>query len=320
MKGVKILDVSAWPSDDSSDSFGLEEILGMIEHFKPLLLKHDIVVASIIDYWRAFKTYWAGAKQIKGHQYLGSATRMSSNAKVERGFSSMRRIKMDWRSRLGERTLDNLMRISVDGPAVSDFCSDIAVKRFFAQPRRPDVLPYGPRKRTHDDTKSTLDGIWRSTCMLSTPIFHFLYHVASKRVKDTMASEEVEDTMASEGVEDMMASEEVEDMMASEEVEDTMGSEGVEDMMASEGVEDAMASEVEDSQKLEDEVTSEEVKDEMGEIQVEDTSNAEGLGSDFDAADDEDDSYAEAENDADCNSDTYGDLNAAWCSPRFSSA
>ena len=36
MKGVKILDVSAWPSDDSSDSFGLEEISGVIEHFKPL--------------------------------------------------------------------------------------------------------------------------------------------------------------------------------------------------------------------------------------------------------------------------------------------
>ena len=36
-------------------------------------------------------------------------------------------------------------------------------------------------------------------------------------------------------------------------------------------------------------------------------SNAESLGS---AADDEDDSYAEAENDADCNSDTDGDLNA----------
>eukprot|EP00731_Ephydatia_muelleri_P007253 Em0003g1501a len=30
----------------------------------------------------------------------------------------------------------------------------------------------------------------------------------------------------------------------------------------------------------------------------------------FDAADDEDDSYAEAENDNDCNSDTDGDLNA----------
>ena len=39
-------------------------------------------------------------------------------------------------------------------------------------------------------------------------------------------------------------------------------------------------------------------------------SNAESLGSDIDAADDENDSNAEAENDADCNSDTDGDLNA----------
>ena len=53
-------------SDDSHDSFGAEEISGVIEHFKPLLLKHDIAVASIIDDWRAFKTYWADAKQIKG--------------------------------------------------------------------------------------------------------------------------------------------------------------------------------------------------------------------------------------------------------------
>ncbi|KAL5494242.1 hypothetical protein EMCRGX_G015533 [Ephydatia muelleri] len=39
-------------------------------------------------------------------------------------------------------------------------------------------------------------------------------------------------------------------------------------------------------------------------------SNAESLGCDIDAADDEDDSYAEAENDTDCNSGTDGDLNA----------
>ena len=39
-------------------------------------------------------------------------------------------------------------------------------------------------------------------------------------------------------------------------------------------------------------------------------SSAESLGSDIDAADDEDDSYAEAENYIDCNSDIDGDLNA----------
>ena len=38
-------------------------------------------------------------------------------------------------------------------------------------------------------------------------------------------------------------------------------------------------------------------------------SSAESLGSDIDAADDEDDSYAEAENDTDCNSDNNSDLN-----------
>ena len=37
-------------------------------------------------------------------------------------------------------------------------------------------------------------------------------------------------------------------------------------------------------------------------------SNAESLGSDIHTADDEDDSYAEAENDTDCSSDTDGDL------------
>ena len=43
-----------------------------------------------------------------------------SNATVERGFSAMKRIKSDWRNRLNEETLDNLMRISIDGPPLPD--------------------------------------------------------------------------------------------------------------------------------------------------------------------------------------------------------
>ena len=35
-----------------------------------------------------------------------------SNAIVERGFSSMRRVKDDYRNRLGEKSLENLMRAS----------------------------------------------------------------------------------------------------------------------------------------------------------------------------------------------------------------
>ena len=53
-----------------------------------------------------------------------------SNATVERGFSAMKRIKSDWRNRLNEETLDNLMRISIEGPPLSGFDPQVAVDFF----------------------------------------------------------------------------------------------------------------------------------------------------------------------------------------------
>ena len=73
-----------------------------------------------------------------------------SNAKVERGFSTMQRIKSDWRNRLGEDTLDHLMRISIEGPQLLSFDPHVAVKKFFSIPRRPEVQPYG-RKCQHEE-------------------------------------------------------------------------------------------------------------------------------------------------------------------------
>ena len=65
----------------------------------------------------------------------------------------MRRVKNDWRSSLGESTLDHLMRISIDGPPLEHFDPQPSVKRFFSTPRRRDVQPYGPQKRKHSDTE-----------------------------------------------------------------------------------------------------------------------------------------------------------------------
>ena len=62
---------------------------------------------------------------------------------MERGFSAMRRIKSDWRCRLGEETMDYLLRISIEGLRRSAFDPRMAVEKFFATPRRPDVQPYG---------------------------------------------------------------------------------------------------------------------------------------------------------------------------------
>ncbi len=61
-----------------------------------------------------------------------------SNATVEHGFSAMKRIQTDWRSRLNEVTIDHLLRISIDGPAFSNFDPRPAMEKFFSTPRRPD--------------------------------------------------------------------------------------------------------------------------------------------------------------------------------------
>ena len=49
---------------------------------------------------------------------------------IEHGFSAMKNIKSDWRNRLNEETLDNLMIISIEGPPVSGFDPQVAVEFF----------------------------------------------------------------------------------------------------------------------------------------------------------------------------------------------
>ena len=51
-----------------------------------------------------------------------------STACCERGFSHMGKIKSDWRSCLSVDMLDCLMRVSTEGPSVSDFDPHPALK------------------------------------------------------------------------------------------------------------------------------------------------------------------------------------------------
>lgn len=54
-----------------------------------------------------------------------------TNAKVERMFSRMNRVKSDWRNRLNRDTLDELLRIGEDGPFLDDFNPDPAIDMWF---------------------------------------------------------------------------------------------------------------------------------------------------------------------------------------------
>ena len=72
----------------------------------------------------------------------------TSNAKVERSFSIMQRVKNDWRNRLGEKMLENLIRIKLDGPDLKTFDPLPYTEKFFSTTRRPGSQPTGPRQKS----------------------------------------------------------------------------------------------------------------------------------------------------------------------------
>ena len=91
-----------------------------------------------------------------------------SNACVERGFSTMPRVKTDYRNRLEVETLDHLMRISIERPESICFDSKKSVDSFFSRPRRPNVASYGPRqnKRLSDPGSSKDELVTKKVCTI----------------------------------------------------------------------------------------------------------------------------------------------------------
>ena len=72
-----------------------------------------------------------------------------TNASCETGFSLLKKINSDWRSRLTIASLDQQMRICLVGPDVKDFDPKPPLKRWWEEgqrTKRPDEMPYGPRQ------------------------------------------------------------------------------------------------------------------------------------------------------------------------------
>ena len=155
------MDMSMRPTDPNLlQQFGQSELMLVIDQFRLLLPKKISIDALVSE----FKIFWFSNLTALPKSELWSMllTRLDSKypnlvylfellLKVEHGFSTTRRIKSDWRNRLGEDTLDHLMRISIEGPQLCAFDPQEAVQKFFSTPRRPEVQPY-ERKRGHEDT------------------------------------------------------------------------------------------------------------------------------------------------------------------------
>ena len=73
---------------------------------------------------------------------VNSVCLIPQHAVCERGFSTMKRVKTDWRSCLKSQTLEKLMHISIDGVPLKDFDPLRAIQDWWAdgtRTRRPNV-------------------------------------------------------------------------------------------------------------------------------------------------------------------------------------
>ncbi len=168
---LRILDTRTWPGEKAElKNFGHTEMNLVCDHFSILLEKNKVDVTKVGEEWDDLKVFWLRNLSHLSHSemwktflanYRDTYPNLShiitilhlmpaSNAKVERAFSTMGRVKSDYRNRLGEEILDHLMRISIEGPQLDVFDPKPIVKDFFQKTRRPDIVPYGQKRKNED--------------------------------------------------------------------------------------------------------------------------------------------------------------------------
>ena len=88
----------------------------------------------------------------------------TSNAIVERCFSTMLQVKSDWRNKLGAKSLEHLLQIKCAGPEcgsneVQRLLASSVDRYFRAKCRRPSSRPYGPRTKKVKVAVGEIDGV-----------------------------------------------------------------------------------------------------------------------------------------------------------------
>lgn len=175
---LKFLDVGAWPGElEGLREFGNVCLDAFWDRFNALLHIHkpaadddenvDDLLSDLKNEWHTFSSFYKGNLRHLSRQdlwrnflvfykktfpLLAIAVEIllllpASNASLERGFSTMGRIKGDDRNRLGHDILDHLLRIKIDGPSLDKFNPDGCTQRFFSTRRNPGAKPYGPRSK-----------------------------------------------------------------------------------------------------------------------------------------------------------------------------
>ena len=153
-----VLDTCTWPIDGDCVQFGNKEIDRLVNHYKDLLSLNGCEVNKVSEEWLTLKAHVIpiikNHKKVKYHQIWKKVFENSdlkkecenvlhvieilliipfTNAKVERLFSRMNRVKTIERNRLGRDRLDLYLRVGEEGPDIEEFDPDIIIDLWFSE-------------------------------------------------------------------------------------------------------------------------------------------------------------------------------------------
>ena len=180
-----LVDTFAWPIKEDCGTFGNSAIVELRNHFQTLLKNNECDIEKIDSEWLTLKTHMIPVVQNQDRRksnYLDIWQKIFrnesikqecknvlhvfeimlivpfTNAKVERLFSRMNRVKTDIRNRLSRRRLDVCLHVGEEGPDVAGFDPDPVIDKWFAdKTRRLTAGPhnYGKRSKHNDGSTSS---------------------------------------------------------------------------------------------------------------------------------------------------------------------
>ncbi|KAK1899748.1 Zinc finger protein 862 [Dissostichus eleginoides] len=161
---------------------GQEEMKSLSGFYKELLAKAGITPEEVIAEYAQYKSFALRRSAVPMRDIFLSVLQSEerramfrclchlmeiymvlpvSTAVCERGFSTMKRVKTDWRSSLTTAQLQRLMFISIQGPALEDFDAASAAQRWWTSSlrrRRPGFNPWSSRERGDEEDELVLMG------------------------------------------------------------------------------------------------------------------------------------------------------------------
>ncbi|XP_069142263.1 zinc finger protein 862-like [Argopecten irradians] len=167
VKALKVFHHDSWPENDLDLAlYGNEAVTSLVAWFEDILLRNGCKTPAVLPEWKRMKVLSTRHDLIMGVVPDKGAIRHRQNflmlvkimlclpvssAKCERTFSTMNRIKTDVRSSLNITTLEDLIRISGEGPDILGFDPNSAVQKWLSTSRKVKLNYVGWPENCEDD-------------------------------------------------------------------------------------------------------------------------------------------------------------------------